>query len=177
MTADTLRPFVPFRSALAHLIDLGVRAGQIVRTLAAPFHFAICGSTPCVCTWPDGLSDTYTVNGTEALSPCPECDASSDVAWDGTLHHTGGACVWWAADATFDPLSINGSQLDIVYTQVLLNTGVTPCRWELYVACTSAVNPTQTIWAGYKTGGATPVGTYSRVSSDCGNTTPTIDVT
>ena len=102
------------------------------------------------------------------------CDSSSDPAWDGTLYHIGGGCIWWAADPTFDSLSINGSLLDITYTTVLLNT--TACRWELYIACASLSNPTQTMWYGYKTGGSTPVGTYNFVSSDCGNTTPTMTV-
>ena len=36
------------------------------------------------------------------MAACGECDSSSDPAWDGTLHHIGSGCVWWAADADFD---------------------------------------------------------------------------
>jgi len=38
--------------------------------------------------------------------------------------------LWWALDPGFDPFSINGVSLDITYTQLLLRTNVTPCRWE-----------------------------------------------
>jgi hypothetical protein len=122
------------------------------------------------------LAGTYQVQGAGGLSGCPGCDASTDPAWDGTLYHIGAGCVWWAADPTFDPLSLNGVSLDITYTQVLLRTDVSPCRWELYIACGSATNPTKTMWAGYKTTGSTPAGTYAFVSSDCGNTTPTLTI-
>jgi hypothetical protein len=133
------------------------------------------GGAPCACAWPAGLSATYTVSGFGSLGTCPDCDPdTTDPAWDGTLNHIGGGCVWWAADSSFDPLSINGAMLDITYTQVVLNT--TACRWELYIACGSVINPTQTMWSGYKTTGSTPAGTYSFVSSDCGNTTPTMTV-
>jgi hypothetical protein len=84
--------------------------------------------------------------------------------------------VWWAIDSELDPFSINGVMLDITYTQVLLRTTVTPCRWELYIACGSFTNPTKIMWYGYKTTGATPVGTYSFVGSDCGNTAATMSV-
>jgi hypothetical protein len=165
------------RRLLAHLTDLATLGGQIVRTLSAPFHFSHCASSaPCSCNWPTGLLATYTVSGWGGLATCSQCDSSSDPAWSGTLNHVGSGCIWWAANATFDSLSINGSLLDITYTQVLLRTTTTPCRWELYIACASLTNPTQTMWAGYKIGGSTPVGTYSFVSSDCGNTTATMTI-
>ena len=165
-----------WRAALAHLVSLYQRAGQLIRTAASPYHLSDCGGAPCECAWPDGLAATYTVSGFGSLSACPECDTdTADLAWDGTLNHVGAGCVWWAADAEFDPLSINGVMLDITYTQVLLRTS-SPCRWELYIACGSGINPTQTMWAGYKLGGSTPAGTYTFVSSDCGNTTSTMTV-
>ena len=166
-----------WHAVLAHLVNLYQRAGQLVRTLSAPYHLSDCGgAAPCECAWPAGLGSIYTVSGFAGLAACPTCDAdSTDPPWDGSLHHVGAGCVWWAADASFDPLNINGVMLDITYTQVLLRT-TTPCRWELYIACGSAINPTQTMWAGYKTGGSTPAGTYSFVSSDCGNTTATMTV-
>jgi hypothetical protein len=166
-----------WRAILAYFLDLVTAAGNILRTVAAPFHFSQCtAATPCTCTWPGGLSATYTVSGADALATCGECDASSDPGWSGALHHIGSGCVWWAADASFDPLSINGSMLDITYTQVLLRTTATPCRWELYIACGSLTNPTKTMWSGYKIGGSTPAGTYAFVGSDCGNTTPTMTI-
>jgi len=166
---------INWRRILAHLVSLYQRAGQLVRTASSPYHLSNCGS-PCECSWPDGLSATYTVSGFGELSACSECDAdTADPPWDGTLNHIGGGCVWWAADAEFDPLSINGVMLDITYTQVLLRTS-SPCRWELHIACGSAINPTQTMWAGYKSGGDTPAGTYLFMSSDCGNTTGTMTV-
>jgi hypothetical protein len=164
------------RSLLAYFLDLATAAGNILRTVTAPFHFSQCAGAPCTCTWPGGLSATYTVSGWGALATCSECDASSDLGWTGALHHIGSGCVWWAADASFDPLSINSSMLDITYTQVLLRTTTTPCRWEMYIACGSLTNPTKTMWYGYKTGGSTPAGTYALVGSDCGNTTPTMTV-
>ena len=168
-------------STFTHFLStLASRAGHLLRTISSPFHLTNgCGSTgPCSCTWPDGLSATYTVSGLGSLSPCPSCDASTDPPWDGVFHHTGAGCIWWAADAAFDPRSINGDMLDITYTQILLRTTTTPCRWEMYIACTSVINPTATMWSGYKTWapGSTPAGTYSLVSSDCGNTTPTLTV-
>jgi hypothetical protein len=168
------------RGALAHLVSLYQRAGNLVRTAASPFHLSDCGGggpAPCVCTFPTGLSATYQVQGATGLSACPDCDPSTDPAWDGTLYNFGTGCVWWAADPAFDPLSLNGVSVDIAYTQILLRTTVTPCRWELYVACGSATNPTRTMWAGYKTTGSTPAGTYAFVRSDCGDTTPTMTVT
>lgn len=164
---------------LAHFASLSQRAGHLVRTTAAPYHLSGCGGggpAPCTCLWPTGLSSTYTVSGFGSLATCSTCDSSSAAAWSGGLNHTGSGCIWWAADAHFDPLSINGKMLDITYTQLLLRTTVTPCRWELYIACTSLTNPTKTMWSGYKTTGATPVGTYSFVASDCGNSTPTMTV-
>jgi hypothetical protein len=124
------------------------------------------------------MNGSYTVAGFGGLAVCGTCDASADPAWTGVFNHIGGGCVWWAADAFFDPLSINGVSLDITYTQILLNTTSTPCRWEMYIACGSAINPTQKLWYGYKTGGSSPAGTYSFVGSDCGNTGPaTLTVT
>ena len=166
---------------LAHFASLSQRTGHLVRTTAGPYHLSGCGSggggpAPCVCSWPTGLSSTYTVSGFGGLSTCSTCDSSSAASWSGVMNHTGSGCIWWAADASFDPLSINGKMLDITYTQLLLRTTVTPCRWELYIACTSLVNPTKTMWSGYKTTGATPAGTYSFVASDCGNSTPTMTV-
>jgi hypothetical protein len=167
------------RGILAHLASLYQRAGNLVRTASSPFHLSDCGGpgAPCTCNWPTGLAPTYQVQGLAGLSPCPTCDSSADPAWDGTLYNDGPGCVWWAADAAFDPRSINGVSLDILYTQVLLRTNVSPCRWELYIACGSATNPTRNMWVGYKTTGSTPAGTYAFVSSDCGNTTPTMTVT
>ena len=175
--ASRLPQPVGFRSLLAHLVSLYQRAGQLVRTLSAPYHLSDCGgAAPCTCAWPTGLSSTYTVSGFGGLSACAGCDSdTTDPPWDGSVHHVGAGCIWWAADASFDPLSINGVMLDITYTQVLLRT-TSPCRWELYIACGSAINPTKTMWAGYKTGGSTPAGIYSFVSSDCGNTTGTMTV-
>lgn len=170
----------PLGPILAHLVSLSQRAGHLVRTAAAPYHLSGCGSgggpAPCACSWPTGLSSTYTVSGFGGLSACSTCDSSGAAAWSGQLNHTGSGCIWWAADAGFDPLSISGKMLDITYTQLLLRTTVTPCRWELYIACTSLVNPTKTMWSGYKTTSSTPAGTYSFVASDCGNSTPTMTV-
>ena len=168
------------RRFIAHLINLVGRGGNLLRTRAQPFHLASdCGgggAAPCSCTWPSGLAFAYTVSGWGGLAACRTCDASSDPAWSGALNHIGSGCVWWAADAMFDPTSVNGSMLDITYTQVLLRTTVTPCRWELYIACASTTHPTRTMWYGYKTTGTTPAGTYTFVGSDCGNTQPTMTV-
>jgi hypothetical protein len=170
---------------LVFFSNLATKAGNLVRTVAEPFHLATgCGSgsgggggpAPCACGWPSGLSNTYTVGGFGGLSACSECDSSGDPPWPGTLYHAGGGCVWWAIDPGFDSFSISGATLDITYTQVLLRTTVTPCRWELYIACTSLTHPTKTMWYGYKTTGSTPAGTYSFVGSDCGNATPTMTV-
>ena len=129
------------------------------------------GGAPCSCAWPAGLSATYTVAGTGSIGTCPLCDSdTTDPAWDGSFHHVGGGCVWWAADASFDPLSINGAMLDITYTQIVLNAAA--CRWEMYIACGSVINPTQTMWWGTKTTGSTPAGNFSFQGSDCGNTAP-----
>ena len=167
-------------SIIAHLVNLAERAGNLVRTLAQPYHLASgCGGgppAPCTCGWPGGLAATYTVSGWASLAPCPSCDTTSFPEWTGALNHIGSGCVWWAADSNFDPTNINGAMLDITYTQVLLRTTVTPCRWELYIACTSTTHPTRTLWYGYKTTGATPAGTYTFVGSDCGNTTPTMTI-
>jgi hypothetical protein len=168
--------YSPARRLLAFFLDLATAAGDILRTVTAPFHFSQCAEAPCVCNWPDGLSSTYTVTGWNTLATCDDCDPSTDPAWDGTLHHIGSGCVWWASDASFDPLSINGAMLDITYTQILLRTTVTPCRWEMYIACGSVSNPTRKMWYGYKIGGATPAGTYTFVGSDCGNTAATLTV-
>jgi len=162
--------------ALAMLSHLAEKAGQLLRTTHLPYHLSdSCGGgAPCSC--PAGLANTYTVSGFGSLAGCPLCDASSDPAWPGTLYQTGTACLWWALDPGVDPFSINGVSLDITYTQLLLRTNVTPCRWELYIACGSVLNPTKTMWWGYKTTGSTPVGTYSFVGSDCGNTAATMTV-
>jgi hypothetical protein len=170
------------RKPLAVFVDLAEWMGNLLHTSTAPYHLSTsCGShgsgsggAPCVC--PSGLAATYTVSGFGSLTGCPQCDASTDPPWPGTLYQSGTACLFWALDPTFDPYSINGDSLDIAYTQVLLRTTVTPCRWELYIACSSLLNPTKTMWLGYKTTGSTPAGTYSFVSSDCGNTTPTLTV-
>ena len=172
------RPFC--QGAVDLMVSLFQRAGNLLRTASAPHHLSDCGGggAPCSCGWPGGgLAAAYQVQSTGGLAGCPDCDSSADPAWDGTLHHIGAGCVWWAADDTFDPLSVNGVSLDITYTQVLLRTTVTPCRWELYIACGSATHPTRTMWAGFKTTGSTPAGTYAFVSSDCGDTTPTMTVT
>ena len=116
------------RAVLAHLVTLFQRAGQLLRTMSSPYHLSDCGGAPCECAWPEGLSATYTVSGFTSLSTRPECDVdATDPPWDGTLNHVGAGCVWWAADAEFDPLSINGAMLDITYTQVLLRT-TSPCQ-------------------------------------------------
>ena len=154
-----------------------------MRTTATPYHLTDgCasgggGPAPCACGYPTGLAPTYTVNGAAGIVGCPTCtDATGGTpAWEGTLHHASG-CVWWAADASFDPLSIGGKQLDITYTQILLRTNVTPCRWELYIACLRSGFASPNIWYGYKTTGSTPAGTYSFVGSDCGITTATMTV-
>jgi hypothetical protein len=166
------------------MANLAKKLGNLVRTVSSPFHLATgCGTgdggsgpAPCICGWPTGLAATYTVSGFGALSVCWECDSSTDPPWDGTLYHAGGGCIWWAINPDFDPLSINGAILDVTYTQILLRTNVMPCRWELYIACTSLTNPTQTMWYGYKTTGSTPVGTYGFAGSDCGNSTPVMTV-
>lgn len=159
---------------IEHLLDLATKAGHLLRLTSQPYHLTTgCGSpAPCTCAWPTGLNTVYTVSGWSSLSTCPNCDSSTDPVWTGALNHIGSGCIWWAADTSFDPLSINGSMLDITYTQVLLRTNL-PCRWELYIACGSAINPTQTMWFGYKNGGLTPAGVYTRAGSDCGNTMPT----
>ena len=162
------------RSLLALFLTLAQRAGNLLRTTTAPYHLATdCGGppAPCTCSWPTGLASTYTVSGFGSVSACPSCDASSDPAWSGTLYHVGAGCVWWAADASFDPLSINGRKLDITYTQIVLRT-TDPCRWELYITCTGVADPTAVMWYGYKTTGTTPAGTYTFVGSDCGVTGP-----
>ena len=157
--------------ALAWFSHLAERAGNLLRTTGSPYHLSTgCGGSPAPCSCTGGLGNVYTVSGFAGLSGCSGCDASSDPVWDGKLYQTGTACLWWALDPGFDPFSINGVSLDITYTQLLLRTTVSPCRWELYIACGSLVNPTKTMWAGWKTTGSTPVGTYTFVSSDCGNT-------
>jgi len=187
MPTSTLLPPIPIlrrhalhawlRRLLAYLVDLAAIGGQIIRTASSPYHFSQCpGTVTCSCNWPTGLATTYTVSGWGGLMTCGECDSSSDSPWTGVLYHVGSGCIWWAADATFDSLSINGSLLDITYTTVLLRTTVSPCRWELYIACASLTNPTQTMWYGTKIGGSTPIGTYNFVSSDCGNTTATMTI-
>jgi hypothetical protein len=140
-----------------------------------------CASTTCTCPSPPPA--TVTVSGVAGIAggcSCPlPCDSdSTDPNWDGTLYNANGVdCVWWAADTNFDPLSLNGLMLDIAYTQLLLRTSVTPCRWELYIACGSNTNPTCTMWYGYKYGGGY-AGTYGFVGSDCGLTGPaTLSVT
>ena len=164
---------------LAFLSHLVQTAGNLLRTTTIPYHLSNgcpSHSTPAPCTCPPGLSTTYTVSGFTSLSACSTCDPSTDPLWPGTLYLSGEACLWWALSPDFNPYSINSRSLDISYTQLLLNNTVSPCRWELYIACGSLLNPTKTLWAGYKTTGTTPVGTYTFVSSDCGNTTPTMTV-
>jgi hypothetical protein len=179
-----LQPSTLRLSPLAFLSDLAQRAGDLLRTTSTPYHLSTsCGGpppppppTPAPCTCPSGLASIYTVNGFGALAGCSQCDASLDPGWPGTIYQSGAACLWWALDPGFDPFSVNGKTLDLSYTQLLLRTTVSPCRWELYIACTSTLNPTKTMWAGWKTTGSTPVGTYTFVSSDCGNTTATMTV-
>ena len=171
------------RPLTAFLVNLASKAGHLVRTVTNPYHLATgCGGgggggpAPCACNWPTGLATTYTVNGAGAIGNCPSCtDATGGSAWDGTLNHASG-CIWWAANANFDPLTISGKELDISYTQILLRTTVSPCRWELYIACLRTGFASPNIWYGYKTTGSTPAGTYTFVGSDCGNTTPTMTV-
>lgn len=168
-TAPLLNPLIQWKGD--HILWSG---GHIA-------HSSTCccsSGAPCACAWPTGLNAVYTVAGTASIGTCPLCDPdTTDPAWDGTFNHIGGACVWWAADASFDPLSINGVMLDFTYTQILLKTTV-PCRWEMYIACGSNTNPTQTMWRGIKTTGSTPAGTYTFQGSDCGNTGPaTLNVT
>ena len=166
-------------SVLAFFSHLVQTAGNLLRTSISPYHLSNgcpSGSTPAPCTCPSGLAGTYTVSGFNALAACTTCDLSSDPPWPGTLYLSGEACLWWALSPDFNPYNIAGRSLDISYTQLLLNNTVSPCRWELYIACGGLHVPTKTLWSGYKTTGPTPAGTYSFVSSDCGNTTPTITV-
>ena len=169
------RIITPF-DLFSHLVQ---SAGNLLRTPNLPYHLSDgCPShtTPAPCSCPGSLATTYTVSGFGGLSPCPTCDASTDPQWPGTVYQTGRACLWWALSPTFDPYSINGVALDVSYTQILLNTAVSPCRWELYIACASTLFPTKTMWAGQKLTDPNPTGTYTLVSSDCGNTTPTMTV-
>jgi len=166
-----------FLEFFSHLTN---RAGHLLRTLTTPFHLtngcSSGGGSPAPCTCPPSLASTCTVSGFGALTACPTCDPSSDTNWDGKLYQSGEACLWWALTPDFNPYNINGHSLDISYTQLLLNSTVSPCRWELYIACTSLTHPTQTMWSGHKTTGTTPIGLYTLTSSDCGNTTPTMTV-
>jgi hypothetical protein len=147
-----------------HLLRRGT-SGHLINTCAAA----------CLCP-PTGVSTAYTVSGFGGLSPCGTCDPGTDPPWNGTLNRVNTTCVWWAADPGFDPLTINGVELDITYTQIALNTS--PCRWELYIACYSATHPTAIMWWGTKTyAGGNPAGTYAIAGSDCGNTTTSMTVT
>jgi len=143
---------------------------------------SLCGGTPAPCSCAAGgpYNAIYTVAGFGGLSCCNLCDDNATApcpctAWDGTLNRVNTTCTWWAANVNFDPLSYaNTCRLDITYTQVVLDT--TLCQWNLFIACYSQTNPTQVMWAGVKTTGLTPAGTYSFVSSDCGNSTATMTV-
>jgi hypothetical protein len=173
---------LPFAGLISWLINLVRNTSNLLRTSSTPYHLATScppdngGDAPCVCTYPTGLSSTYTVSGFGSLVPCGGCDSSSDPPWPGTMYHVTTGCIWWATDATFDPFSINGHILDISYTQLRLNGTASPCRWELAICCGSVLFPTKIMWVGYKTAGTTPVGIYDFASSDCGNTTPTMSV-
>jgi len=143
-----------------HLLRQGI-SGHLINTCATP---------SCVCP-SGGVNNTYTVSGWSGLTACGTCDSSADTTWDGTLNRVNTTCVWWAADPHFDPLSISGVSLDITYTQIVLNTS--PCRWELYIACSSAIHPTKVMWWGTKSyASGNPAGTYAFAGSDCGNTGP-----
>ena len=180
MTTNSLSPSAT-RHFISLLINLVRNAFHLLRISTAPYHLSTTcssggGPAPCTCTYPTGLASTYTVSGFGSLGACPECDTSTDAAWPGTMYHVGAGCSWWAANATFDPYSINGHTLDIAYTQLRLNGSASPCRWELVITCGSTLNPSKILWLGYKTTGLTPVGTYAFSSSDCGNTAPTMTV-
>jgi len=172
----------PIASLISFLINLVRNASNLLRTTSTPYHLSnSCpaggdGSAPCTCNYPTGLSSTYTVSGFGSASVCGTCDASSDPAWPGTLYHVGAGCAWWAVDSNFDPYSINGVSLDISYTQMRLNGTASPCRWELVISCGSVTNPPKTVWFGIKTTGATPAGTYTFVSSQCGSGPATMTV-
>lgn len=152
-------------------------SGHLLRAAAGHLINACAGGgggTPAPCYCAGGLANTYTVSGFGTLAGCGTCASSSDPAWGGTLYYVGTGCGWWAGDPNFDPLSINGAQLHLIYTQIVLNT--TACRWELYIACSASGLPPAVMWAGYKTTGNTPAGTYAFASSDCGNAQPTMTV-
>jgi hypothetical protein len=173
-------PYSPLSAAIAFLVNLVRNASHLLRISGTPYHLSITcdsgGGSPCECTYPTGLSATYTVSGFGALSTCSGCDASTDPPWPGTMYNVGSGCIWWALDDDFDPFSINGHSLEISFTQLRLNGVASPCRWELVISCGSLVNPSKILWLGYKTTGLTPVGTYTFSSSECGNTTPTMTV-
>lgn len=150
-------------------------SGHLLRSAAGHLINACAsGGPPAPCVCPSGLASTYTVSGFAGLSGCDGCDSSSDAEWSGALFRVGTGCAWWAADDSFDPLSLSGTKLHITYTQLILST--TACRWELYIACSAPSLPPAKMWVGYKTVGTTPAGVYSFASSDCGNTQPTMTV-
>jgi hypothetical protein len=150
-------------------------SGRLLRSAGGHLIHACSSSGPAPCSCPGGLANTYTVSGFGGLHACGSCDPSTDPPWSGALYRVDStSCIWWAADASFDPLSIDSHRLNITYTQIVLNT--VACRWELYISCSSLTAPPADMWVGYKTTGSTPAGTYVFDHSDCGNSAGTMTV-
>src|SRR5579885_1888833 len=95
-------------SAFDHFVNLVSGAGHLLHTRTRPYHLSTScappdGGGPAPCSCSPGFAANYTVSGFGSLAGCPECDASTDPPWPGTLYQSGAACVWWALSPTFDP--------------------------------------------------------------------------
>jgi hypothetical protein len=104
------------------------------------------------------------------IGACAECAASGATAWDGTF--TWNTDLWREATS---PLSIDGKVLDIVaiYHKSYIAYPDPGC-WGLVLACGDTV----TMWWGFKAGGSSPAGVYTRrTGADGGcDTTATITI-
>lgn len=97
-------------------------------------------------------------------SECTTCVASGDAAWDGSFPNQFGAgeeyACWWTPYVVDLNLSIDGVEFNLEWSQIkLVRNGV----WGLHIVCKTAF-VTLVVWDGEKAGGATPVGTYTRLS-------------
>jgi hypothetical protein len=103
------------------------------------------------------------------LTACGGCEVSAESAWDGTFADYGTAgcpdiAAWFVTGL---PLSVDGC---ILYYISFIQFSGPAGYYVLTVVCYDATNDlTYPVWLGYKYDGASPAGTYTFDSSDCGN--------
>jgi len=121
---------------------------------------AIATADDCCCGCDETYNKTVRIAGYSDgdLTGCAACqDWYSGFGWNGTFNalspchfYYGGSLqrISWK-------LTASGGDVDISYSSG---------TWTMLIVCRDSVGSAHTIWTGTKSGGATPVGTYTRTA-------------